>query len=338
MEKELLVSIILPVYNGEKYMADSIESCLCQSYSNIELIIVNDCSTDHSLEIAKSYADKDSRIRIVNNEVNKKLPSSLNVGHREAKGDYITWTSDDNKYKSSAIEKYLMEIQNNKVDIVYSNFDWIDENGAFKSKRVLPPLEYLIWGNVFGASFMYSKKVFQELDGYNEKLFLVEDYDFWIRAILKFKSCKIEESLYLYREHTSSLTGQISSDSVVNELWKNNLKLTMNSFFCDLGLNNIECGLLSDFVVNNYIKPFTGSEYIENHKYFEKVLAGLKQRISKEIAFKFKKTIADKIYDISRRKVTIREAVFLVLNLNFMFSTKRGFYLLKRGLVNSMKF
>ncbi|MFT5212615.1 MAG: glycosyltransferase involved in cell wall biosynthesis, partial [Patiriisocius sp.] len=92
------VSIILPVYNGEKYLSKSIESCLNQTYRNIELIIVNDCSTDKTLEIVDGYLKLDSRIKVLTNSANKRLPASLNIGHLQAQGDYITWTSDDNLY------------------------------------------------------------------------------------------------------------------------------------------------------------------------------------------------------------------------------------------------
>ena len=104
-----LISIILPVYNGEKYLSQSISSCLNQTYTNLELIIVNDCSNDTTLAIANSYAEIDSRVIIVNNKENKKLPASLNIGHQIAKGDYITWTSDDNIYELNAME-ILLEV------------------------------------------------------------------------------------------------------------------------------------------------------------------------------------------------------------------------------------
>lgn len=337
MKDKVLVSIVLPVYNGERYIAESIESCLNQTYSNIELIIVNDCSTDGSLEIAKSYVEKDSRVRIVNNEVNKKLPASLNIGHRVAKGDYVTWTSDDNKYKLTAIEKFIFELQNNDSDIVCSNFDCIDENGVFKSKRVLPPLEYMIWGNVFGASFMYSRRVFQTLDGYKENLFLVEDYDFWIRSLLMFKSSTIEESLYLYREHDASLTGQITSNSGSNKLWKENLLFTMNSFFSDLELDSEVSQNLSNLIVENYSKKITRVEYIDKYQYFKKLITALEKRINKEFAFKFKETLTEKILDEPIRDVSMSEAIFLIRNFNSIYKITRSFYLLKRGIVNTLK-
>ena len=80
-----LISIVLPVYNGEAYLADSIESILRQTYENWELIIVNDCSTDHTLEIAESYQKRDPRIRVFSNERNLKLPHTLNAGYAEAR-------------------------------------------------------------------------------------------------------------------------------------------------------------------------------------------------------------------------------------------------------------
>ena len=90
-----LISIVLPVYNGEQYIDKAVESIIGQTYKNWELILVNDCSTDHTLEILEEYAGKDVRIRIINNTHNLKLPASLNVGFENAKGRYLTWTSDD---------------------------------------------------------------------------------------------------------------------------------------------------------------------------------------------------------------------------------------------------
>ena len=99
-----LISIILPTYNGEKYIRESIDSILNQTYKNWELIIVNDCSTDQTPTIVDEYATKDSRIKIINNAMNLKLPKSLNIGFKEAKGEYYTWTSDDNIFKPTALE------------------------------------------------------------------------------------------------------------------------------------------------------------------------------------------------------------------------------------------
>ena len=108
MDKNPLVSIILPVYNGERYLKQSIESCLNQTYKNIELIIVNDCSTDSTSLIIDEYLLKDNRVRVIDNHINKKLPASLNIGHSQIRGAYVSWTSDDNHYNENAIEVMLI--------------------------------------------------------------------------------------------------------------------------------------------------------------------------------------------------------------------------------------
>lgn len=226
-----LISIILPVYNGEQYLASSIESCLNQSYRNIELIIVNDCSTDSTLLIAKKYAKIDSRIRIISNANNKKLPASLNIGHKEAKGDYMTWTSDDNLYDLKALEKLLFTLVKQKADIVYSDYSLIDKKGQIIGDAELRGFENIIFGNFVQACFLYKKEVFRSNNGYDENLFLVEDYDFWLRALISNKFFHLKKKLYYYRKHEGSLTSAISLSKNKKQLWKDNLK-TMYINFC----------------------------------------------------------------------------------------------------------
>ncbi|WP_136669278.1 glycosyltransferase [Flavobacterium sp. H122] len=231
METDKLISIILPVYNGEKHLAKSIESCLSQSYKNIELIIVNDCSTDATLEIITDFASKDDRIKIINNDINKKLPASLNIGHKVANGDLFTWTSHDNIYEPSAIEELAKPILLGHADVTYANLFLIDSEGNFKKETILPEIENLIFGNCVGASFLYRKEVFERNNGYNEHLFLVEDYDFWIRAFNHSKFIHINNSFYNYRTHEESLTYGINENPEKNKLWKNNLLKMYEVFF-----------------------------------------------------------------------------------------------------------
>lgn len=226
-----LISIILPIYNGEKYLSQSIESVLNQTYRNIELIIVNDYSTDDTLKISNKYAEKDSRIKIINNKENKKLPASLNVGHKEAKGDFITWTSDDNFYEPNALEILLNEMVEHEVDVIYSNFSLIDENGDLVRIVKLPGIENIIFGNVISCCFLYKKEVFERNKGYNEDLFLVEDYDFWLRAIIHSRFLQIKNVLYNYRKHEESLTNQIHTDYTKQKIWIENVNEMYLSFW-----------------------------------------------------------------------------------------------------------
>jgi glycosyltransferase involved in cell wall biosynthesis len=224
------ISVVLPVYNGEKFISDAINSILKQTHENFELIIVDDCSTDSTSIIISKFAALDTRIKIISNPINKKLPASLNIGHQSATGDFITWSSDDNLYKPNAFEEYLRLLQNSRSHIVYTDFDLIDDNGLVLKRRNLSQPEYLINGNCVGASFLYKREVYETLKGYNEDLFLVEDYDFWLRALTTFKFNYVSESLYYYRSHGDSLSSQIGKNEEKYNLWIKNLSYIFKVF------------------------------------------------------------------------------------------------------------
>lgn len=200
------VSIVLPVFNGEDHVRRSIESCLNQTYQNVELILVNDASTDGTLKVLNEYSD---RALIINNSRNLKLPKSLNIGHQVATGELCTWTSHDNFYGLNAIERLVKALNENKSDLVYSNFTNIDKNCARIGAYEAEPAWKLLYKNVVGASFLYKRQLFEELGGFDEQLFLLEDYDFWRRAFLSgAKLTPVKEYLYFYRRHTNSLTAK----------------------------------------------------------------------------------------------------------------------------------
>lgn len=253
MENNSLISIILPVYNGEKFIEQAIKSCINQTYKKFELIIVNDNSTDNTLSIVNYYVQKDDRIKIINNKENKKLPDSLNIGHKVARGDFITWTSDDNILKSTFLVSLLNSLVINNADIVFSNYDVIHEDGRFKRVHVPGPVEHLIYGIQIGASFLYRKEVFFDLKGYDIKLFLLEDYDFWMRASFKFKFFHLKENLYQYRLNPYSLTSKIQNDKSFNENYKKGIILMFSRLTTELGWNEITKNILIDNCFNNSI-------------------------------------------------------------------------------------
>lgn len=202
-----LVSIILPVYNGEKYIRYAIESIVQQSYKNWELIIIDDCSNDGTHDIVREFEERDSRIVCYRNQINLKLPRSLNRGFSLAKGDYFTWTSDDNILKENMLEVLVNELRKSpEIGMVYSNYILIDADGnQLETVKEADPY-YLIYGNVCGASFMYRREVANEVGEYDAAMFLAEDYDYWIRIYCKTEMKHIDEVLYLYRVHDQSLS------------------------------------------------------------------------------------------------------------------------------------
>jgi len=201
------ISIVLPVYNGEKYIGEAIDSVLAQSYENWELIRVDDASTDGTPGILQEYAEKDRRIHVLRNETNLRLPASLNRGFQYASGQYFTWTSDDNRYYPEALRTMLRTLKKKRADLVFAREDFIDENGRKQGRRkkVGSPDE-IYRRNIMGACFLYKRGVHEALGGYDPEKFLVEDYDFFLRAYEKFRFCYIPKVLYAYRKHGGSLT------------------------------------------------------------------------------------------------------------------------------------
>lgn len=202
-----VISIILPTFNGSKYLEESVSSCRLQTFSDWELIIVDDASTDETPDIISRLIQEDSRIRAVRHESNRKLPASLNSGFSCALGQYLTWTSDDNRYKPSALERMWSFLENHHgVDIVYSDYLFIDDIGSILQEVKVKNPSCIVSCNVVGPSFMYRREVHLEIGDYDASLFLAEDFDFWLRAACKFKLFPLHESLYEYRIHASSLT------------------------------------------------------------------------------------------------------------------------------------
>src|SRR3989338_4736656 len=132
-------SIVLPTHNGARYLRQSIDSCLSQTYKNIELIIVDDCSTDETPDIVRSC--NDPRIRYVRNKTNQRLPRSLNIGFALTTAEYLTWTSDDNQFLPEAIAVMLgFLMENESIDFVYAdNLSKFLDTGETKKRNISGP-------------------------------------------------------------------------------------------------------------------------------------------------------------------------------------------------------
>lgn len=215
------VSIVLPTYNGaSRYLDASIKSCLAQTHRNLEVIVVDDCSNDHTLEVVESFFDQ--RIRYIRHEKNMRLPNALNSGFRVSTGEFLTWTSDDNEYLPVAIERMVAFLRDHgEADFVYADYYALHAESGKRELRRLPDQLDFRRKNCIGPCFLYTRRVYQRIGEYDPKYELVEDYDYWTRVSGKFKMIHYRRPLYVYREHPRSLT-RTRNQSVV--LFDNILK------------------------------------------------------------------------------------------------------------------
>jgi glycosyltransferase involved in cell wall biosynthesis len=156
-----------------------------------------------------SFAERDRRIGTIRHEEGVKLPTALNSGFQIVRGDYLTWTSDDNVYRPEAIAEMLAELERDMdVYLVYSDYSDIAENGdIICGVRVHPP-EKLAHLNSVNARFLYRRRVYDTIGDYDPALLLAEDYEYWVRAALVFRLQPLHKDLYLKRSHGGSLTAR----------------------------------------------------------------------------------------------------------------------------------
>jgi len=224
-----LVSIVLPTYNGARYLEQALQSVLDQTYTEWELIIVDSYSTDDTPHIIARFCDQDSRIRVIQHPKDQgRLPGALNAGFALAQGEYHTWLSDDNYFRPHALETLATYLDTHpEIDLVYSDFTVFYEGNPTPELRRAADPDLLTEKTVVTPSFLYRRAVYERLGGYRVEYFLSEDYDFWLRAYSYFRFQPIHEDLHVYRFHSQGLTATATRsaiDAVIEKTLLDNLE------------------------------------------------------------------------------------------------------------------
>lgn len=162
--RENLVSVIMPMHNSAEFLSAAIDTVLNQSYTDWELLIVDDNSVDDSVDIALQYAKQDSRIHVLKNEAHTGMPSTpRNVGILAARGRFIAFLDSDDMWFSTKLEQQIPLFQEDRVAIVYGNYEKVNEQGIRNNRYVKAPslasYEMLLKGNVIGnLTAIYDRK------------------------------------------------------------------------------------------------------------------------------------------------------------------------------------
>ncbi|MDD5376750.1 MAG: glycosyltransferase [Candidatus Gracilibacteria bacterium] len=214
-----LISIILPTYNGSRYIGEAIDSVLAQDYENFELIIINDASTDKKVEeIILQYQQSDNRIIYIKNEVNLERSTSKNKGANQAKGDYIAFIDDDDTWSNvRKLEKQIEVLTHfTQVGIVGTYATCIDENyvniGNISTHNTDADIRnnLLLTNQFIQSSILIRKDIFQKVGGFNESMNLCEDYDLWLRVGKLTEMRNIDEYCTNYMIRISNTTSKNS--------------------------------------------------------------------------------------------------------------------------------
>lgn len=178
-----LVSVIMPAYNAEKYIAEAIQSVISQTYTNWELFVLDDCSTDGTAEIAEGFANADSRIHLLQNPQNMGVAKTRNRGFDIAKGEWIALLDSDDVWHVDKLEKQLALAP--RGDILYCSYALMDENGRHLSDFIVPEAtdyEAMLWESVLSCSTVLLRRSILAGHRFSAEYYH-EDYVFWIELL-----------------------------------------------------------------------------------------------------------------------------------------------------------
>lgn len=230
MKSEPFISVVIPVYNAEKYIAETLQSVAEQTYTNYEIIIVDNASTDSSLDIVDSFSDKFKFLRVIRRKENSGGPAlPRNVGAKHARGSYVAFLDSDDVWRSDKLEKqikFMLEHNYNFSSTAITRIDNLSQpyqkniNSLKRDSKVAKlasdKLEYTLFKNNFItlSSTLIKRELLEDFNE-NKSFVGVEDYQLWLRLINKDK-CHygmLPETLVEYRV----LMGSISHSNRVKQ-------------------------------------------------------------------------------------------------------------------------
>lgn len=231
-----LVSILIPVYNGSNFLNSAIESAIAQTYLNVEIIIIDDGSTDKTKEVAGRY--KNNKNISYHYKKNGGVSTALNYGIEKAKGEYIAWLSHDDVFLPDKIEKQINLLEdcssiNRQETVQYSAFSEMNEDNIiydkfephkkFPAERLMGAYFPVLLGLVYGCTTLIPIKCFKEIGMYKTELKYVQDVDMWFRLFAKYKIKYLPDVTAIYRKHKAQGTNDTNpqKDFENNNLYKN---------------------------------------------------------------------------------------------------------------------
>ncbi|MBL6693297.1 MAG: glycosyltransferase family 2 protein [SAR86 cluster bacterium] len=263
--KKHQVSIILPIFNAEKYLEQTIKSVLSQNYLFWELLCIDDCSTDGSPEIVKKFAQNDNRIRFFSTANNSGGPATpRNIGIKNARGKLICFLDADDIWKKSKLHTQIKEMR--QYDFISTSYDVIDSEGklidsidlAAKSffMKLFFGKNFLIFSNTINTNSVMI--VNKKLPDFNIKqnYIAIEDWIYWIELVKKgFKYKLINKRLIQYRVHNESISRRHTNDSYYKQIsFLKSADFSGNNFIKAIGIIALRIKIVIRTITNLFFK------------------------------------------------------------------------------------
>ena len=212
------VSVIIPIYNGEKYIKDAIDSVLNQTFQNFEIILINDGSTDKTSEILDIY-NKNNKIKILNIEKNQGQASAINLGIKKSKGKYLAYLDSDDIMLENRLLCQLKYLDKHKnIGLIFSDIGYINQNGysvIIKTKFFINKKwaknkcnsnSLLVFNYISRSSVMHRRSCIDVIGDFDEEISGIDDLDMWIRTSEKFSIAGCQDKLTIRRLHKENIS------------------------------------------------------------------------------------------------------------------------------------
>ena len=253
-----MLSIIMPVFNGEKYLSETLNSILCQQFKNYELLIYNDASTDKTQKILEYYKKKDERINLYKGKKNIQQPNAMNFLMSKTKNEYVALhDADDISLPNRFFLQMQYLIKNSDIGLLGTFAEIINENSKTIRKISYPCTHNEIKNEISNnncfaqSSVIFQKKFFNKIGRFNDLFNPAQDYDMWTRMVRLTKAENLPLYLLKYREHHRSSSFINKKTSVIKSLF-----ISQNSKFLGKGRDILKEKTLKSIDENCLIKFF----------------------------------------------------------------------------------
>ena len=203
-----MVSVVMPTFNCEKYIAQTIESVLSQTYTDFEILVIDDCSSDNTVDLVKKISDP--RIKLFVNDVNKGTAFSRNLAISESKGEYIAFLDGDDLWEPTKLEQQISFMKKNDISFSYTQYDEINEDGTPRNIVISGPkvvkhnrMKRMCYPGCL--TVMYKKSVYPDLSIPND-IRKRNDYALWLKLSTKVNCYLLPNVLAHYRRRNSSIS------------------------------------------------------------------------------------------------------------------------------------
>lgn len=277
-----LVSVIVPVYNREKLVKEAVSSILAQTYKNLEIILINDGSTDQSLEVLKQFeTENPDQIKVIDQK-NQGQIAARNNGIRASSGEYIAFLDSDDLWLPEKLELQI-PLFGPEVGLVYSSVELIDDHGKSKGfDHINPGLqgnifpELLVKNRMTGGTVVVRKDVLDEVGLFDPQFKAAENWDLWLRICKKYEARAINKPLVKYRVHDDNMSK--------NSILMLDSKRQIMEKHCDKGSKDKRIARFSKLAEADYYYRL-GVSYFSNEEFSKAIACFVKVNI-KSLSYK----------------------------------------------------